>query len=128
MDDAGTNEKAINLSRQPKKNWDYVGSNNFALSKAMGTTTQDCAELSKNDQCRNVLLGSLANHKHPPSTEEVLMDHFKSPPSGMIVLDNEDNLTALFSAHLSTSSDRDQKTTGKSEDKKGRTTPPQCGT
>jgi hypothetical protein len=72
---------SVNLLRRLQKNWDCGGGGGLALSEAFRWMTKDCAELSGNAGCRNVLLGLLSNHQDPPTVEEVLMDHFKSASS-----------------------------------------------
>lgn len=109
--------KAVDLLKRLKNNWDYIGSSNQALTASVGLITKDCAELSRNSRYRNVLLGLLANHGQPPSLEEVLMDHFKTLPTGMTILDSEENLSAVFSAHL-VSSKRNGSTRHVSKDRK----------
>ena len=100
--DTKINEAAVDLLRRLRKNWDHIRNSNLSVLDAVSSITIDCLELFQNDRYRNILLGLHADHKDPPSIEQVLMDHFKTIPSNMVILDAENGLSSSFSSYLVT--------------------------
>ena len=100
--DIHMNEMAIDLLKRLHNSWDRLACNKLAESVAIRSITDDCVELSRNGCYRNILSGLLANHDKPPTVEQVLMDHFKTFPSDMIVLDPKNDLSTSFSTYLIT--------------------------